>query len=397
MSKSLTSLSLLVTGLLLAGCETTAPSAASSPGVATGVAPTPPPESATAYVFGWGNQSPELNDPRGGSTRGAPVELSPAQPLPLPAITAATSAFGRDRAAILSLAGDYKVSFHFMESVGLTPEFELGRPYHSWATEKIHVLEDRSDFISLQHTLVMFFTQDDGSVSEPMLVKHWRQDWTYEDTDLHTYRGNNVWARETRDPATVTGAWTQAVWQVDDSPRYEAVGRWSHYGNDSVWDSESFWRPLPRREHSVRDDYRVMTGTHRIRITPTGWLHEQRSLKRVEGDEEMDSPTYLAEEIGLNHYYRIEGPSLTEADRYWDETGYYWAEVRMAWQEVFEEHDRFKLLPTVNEQRLFHVHFAYAGLIQEDDSLIKEDGIIHAHETVHAFLEPEPTGEQAAR
>jgi hypothetical protein len=388
MFKSITLSLLLAAGMLaFTGCATTAPSAGSAPATATTSATEP----ATTYVFGWGNQAAELNDPRGGTTRGAPVELAEHDLSPFTAIHDASTAFDRDRAAILSLAGDFKVSFHFMESVGLTPDFELNRPYHSWATEKVHLIEDRGDFISLQHTLVMFFQQEDGNVSEPMLVKHWRQDWTYEDTDLHTYRGHNIWARETPDAAARAGAWTQAVWQVDDSPRYEAIGRWTHHGNDSVWDSEPFWRPLPRREHSIRDDYAVMEGTHRIRLTSDGWLHEQRSLKRVEGEEEMNSPTYLAEEIGLNRYQRIVSPSLAAADRYWGETGFYWGEVRTAWQEAYAAHDRFRLLETVNERRLFEVHFAYAAQMQEDDSFIEEDAIIHAHETVDSFLEPQPS------
>ncbi len=368
--------------LLLTGCETVSPS--TEPTETAALNPAAEPEQ--VYLFGRGNVYVEDAKPRGGSSRGAPFELSAADPS-LPArIAAIDSPKDRDRAAILALVGDYRVSFHFLETAGLVPDYELGRPYHSWATEQVRVLAAEEDFISLQHTLVMFFKQDDGSISDPMLVKHWRQDWTYEDTDLHTYRGDNTWARETRTPESVAGAWTQSVWQVDDSPRYEVVGRWQHHGNQSVWSSENFWRPLPRREHSVRDDYKVMEGIHRIQLTPTGWVHEQRSLKRVEGDEEMASPTYLAEEMGLSHYDRIDTPTLAAADEYWDETGYYWQEVRTAWSDVYEEHDRFTLLERVNEKRLFEVHFAYAGEIQESDDLIEEDGIIHAHETVHAFL-----------
>ena len=44
------------------------------------------------------------------------------------------------------------------------------------------------------------------------------------------------------------------------------------HGNRSAWTGENSWRPLPEREHSVRDDYGVMEGFHRIVITP-GWIH----------------------------------------------------------------------------------------------------------------------------
>lgn len=376
-------LSILAAGLFLAGCETTSPSASSSTDSATVTGD----DTATAYIFGWGKQTTDLANPRGGTSRGAPAMLAPARALPLAGVSSATLPFDQDRAAILAMAGDYKVSFHFMESVGLTPDFELGRPYHSWATEKVHVLEDRGDFISLQHTLVMFFAEEDGSLSEPMLVKHWRQDWTFEDTNLHTYRGNNTWARETLAPATVKGAWTQAVWQVDDSPRYETYGKWNHTGNQSVWSSGDFWRPLPRREYSVRDDYKVMAGSHRIRITPTGWFHEQRSLKQVETESDANPPTFLAEEIGLNRYERITSPALTAAEEYWTKTSRYWGGVREAWQDVYAEHDRFSLRSKVNGHRLYEVHFEYAGKLESEDNLMIEDEVLHAHETVHQFLD----------
>ena len=84
-----------------------------------------------------------------------------------------------------------------------------------------------------------------------MVMKHWRQDWTYEDTDLHVYKGKSTWEQETKPAADTRGKWTQAVFQVDDSPRYEVVGKWSHQGGMSTWNSDTCWRPLPRREFSV--------------------------------------------------------------------------------------------------------------------------------------------------
>ena len=61
----------------------------------------------------------------------------------------------QDRKAILAMAGDYKVTFQFQETVGIKPGYELKEPYHSEATEFIEVIEDRGDFISLQHVLVL--------------------------------------------------------------------------------------------------------------------------------------------------------------------------------------------------------------------------------------------------
>lgn len=339
-----------------------------------------------AYVFGWGELSADLAKPRGGTSRGAPVTLAPAQVLPLPAIAATTAnAFDCDHAAILALAGDYKVSFHFMETLGFAPEHTPTRPYHSWATEHVHVIKDTGRFISLQHTLVMFFKKDDGTIEGPSLVKHWRQDWTYEDADLHTFRGARTWARERRAPEAVAGTWTQAVFQVDDSPRYEAAGRWTHDGNRSAWSGETSWRPLPRREFSVRQDYEVMEGQHRIVLTPTGWLHVQDNWKRVAGDASPDA-AFIAHEYGLDRYERITAPSLAAADENWAKTGAYWAAVRAAWREVFAQHDRFELRAEVEGPRLFEEHFAYAERLAAGAPFVAADAARHARETIDRFL-----------
>jgi hypothetical protein len=322
----------------------------------------------STYVFGWGDLPASLAKPRGGSTRGGNVVLAPGRALPLPEIAAAKNDFARDRAAILALAGDYRVSFHFMESLGLGANYTPVRPYHSWATEHVRVIADTGRFISLQHTLVMFFRKEDGSESEPMTMKHWRQDWTFEDTDLHTFRGQATWARRRPAQTDTTGAWSQAVFQVDDSPRYEALGRWEHRGNLSVWTSERAWRPLPRREHTVRKDYDVMEGVHRIILTPTGWLHEQNNWKRVAGETAPGSssaaPGFVAAEIGLDRYERVTAPSLAAADAVWSKTAPYWALVRKVWTEEFARNDRLTLRDKVEGKALFEFHFPDAEKLE---------------------------------
>jgi len=142
-----------------------------------------------------------------------------------------------------------------MESLGLTADYAPTCSYHSWATEHIRVIADTGRFISLQHTLVMLFKNADGTMSEPMLNKHWRQDWSYEPAELHTFRGAETFARHRPARAESAGAWSQSVWQAEDSPRYAAPGRWEHRGNLTVWTGENSFRPLPRREHTVRKDY----------------------------------------------------------------------------------------------------------------------------------------------
>lgn len=352
--------------------------------------PADPPAAGTAFLFGWGNVPADRAKSRGGTSNGAPVELAPPVPLPPSALAKAENDLERDRAAILAMAGEYRVSFHFLETVGLTEGFKPDQPYHSWATERVHVLEDRKDFISLQHTLEMHFIGKDDKPTEPSLVKHWRQDWTYEDREILAYLGDETWGRRTADSAEVKGAWSQAVFQVDDGPRYETLGRWEHRGNLSCWTSDSFLRPLPRREHSVRKDYGVLDGFHRIILTPTGWLHEQHNWKRVSGEsagKQEDFPSYLSAEIGLDRYERITAPSLDLARDYWKKTGPYWAIVRRVWDEVLAGKERFTLENKVDGEalydRLFEPADSIAGGTEKFDPEAAEKEI---REAITAFV-----------
>jgi hypothetical protein len=322
----------------------------------------------SAFLFGWGSIPVDRAESRGGTSKGAPVTLAKPVALPSPAMAAAKDDFERDRAAILSLAGEYRVSFHFLETLGLTENFQPDRPYHSWTTERVHLVEDTGNRISLQHTLEMYFLEDDGKVSEPSLVKHWRQDWTYEDREILAYLGDSTWEERTVGSDEVKGAWSQAVFQVDDGPRYETFGHWEHRGNLSCWTSKAFLRPLPRREQSVRKDYEVLDGFHRIVLTPTGWLHEQHAWKRVAGEASKDSaaaPAFLAAEIGLDRYERITAPELTASRDYWEKTKPYWAIVRRVWSETLATNERFRLEDKVKGDTLYNLLSAPADALAE--------------------------------
>src|SRR5262245_50447071 len=154
------------------------------------------------FTFAWPFRDASDAAPRGGTTQGAPVELAHE---PGPAWRAlqepGLSALERDRRAILAMAGTFRTSFDFLEVVGFRPGFVPDRPYQSWGTEYVYVLRDEPRFVSLQHLLVMFVQAKDGTVQGPFVVKHWRQDWRYEDTTLLTYRGRNTWATEHLTPA----------------------------------------------------------------------------------------------------------------------------------------------------------------------------------------------------
>jgi hypothetical protein len=255
----------------------------------------------------------------------------------------------RDRQAILDMAGAFRVSFRFEETAAIEPGYELKPVYETGAIELVEVIADEGDFISLQHVLVV----EDDETGEPRVVKHWRQDWRYEDTRVLAYRGDRTWEAEARTSAEVEGTWTQAVFQTTDAPRYEAVGRWTHLGERSAWESEPIWRPLPRREYTKRDDYDVLACRNRHTVTPDGWLHEQDNQKLVLHDD-GEPKRIIAHEVGLNRYERIDEDPLEPAAEYWDAHADAWADVRAAWARLLDR-ERVRLRFEVDGTPIYKV------------------------------------------
>jgi hypothetical protein len=307
------------------------------------------------FIFAWPLDEKALK-PRGATTRGAPITLDkePAEAwrrLNEPGL----SALERDRRAILAMAGPYRVSFDFLEVVRYDPSLKQDAPYQSWGTEYVFVAEDRPDFIALQHVLVMKILLENDKPSDPMVVRHWRQEWRYQAPTLLAYEGANTWARRSTDAAARRGAWTQSVLQVDDSPRYAALGRWQHSGGVSTWISAETWRPLPRREFSVRKDYDVLVGTNRHTITPTGWVQEENNQKMVFAERR-----FLAREYGVARYERIRDYDFEAGRIYYERTEPFWAEVRAAWKDLEEGRLGFTMRAPVDQGQLFLPFFEYA-------------------------------------
>jgi hypothetical protein len=234
----------------------------------------------------------------------------------------------RDAAAIAAMAGSYDVDFSFQETAALAPGYEKHGAHRSAATELVTLLEHTPERVSLQHLLVV-----GGGV-----IKHWRQDWTFQDRELLEFRGRGVWTRRTIAGEAARCAWTQAVFGVDDSPRYEGYGRWAHDARGSVWESNETWRPLPRREYTTRNDYEVLVGVNRHRITAVGWEHEQDNVKLV-----LEPRHALAREHGLNSYTRTKAAATEPAAAYWQSTAPFWKQVREEWARALAPHARVSL------------------------------------------------------
>jgi len=315
------------------------------------------------YTYAWMFSEEDAMKPRGGTSRGPEVQIDTGVSAAYEALQApGLSAKERDRRAILAMTGDYRTSFDFIETIGFTEGYLPRAPYQSWGTERVYLVADEQDYISLQHIIVMHFVDEDGAVSEPMVVKHWRQDWRYQDDEMHAFQGENRFQREALGSDKADGTWTQTVYQVDDSPRYEAVGRWVHAPGVSYWESDDRRRPLPRREFSVRDDYQALYGSHRITITPGGWTQEEDALKLVLNDKQTPSPTqpYLAREAGLSRYERIRGYDFSAGDDYWSQTQEFWADVRRYWDTVYRENDHFGFSKSVDGTPMFMALFSLA-------------------------------------
>jgi len=257
----------------------------------------------------------------------------------------------KDRLAILSMVGEYRVSFEFIETFGSKNNYKLDNPYQSWGTEMVIVLNDEPNYISLQHIMMMYFKGEDGSISGPYIQKHWRQDWTYEDSKILNYRNDKIWDLLVVDDYQNT--WSQSVYQVDDSPRYESYGMWLHSEEGSRWISKATPRPLPRREFSVRDDYSLLSGLNKITVMPWGWVMEELNEKIIFPNK------YHGSEFGIARYQRISNYDFTPARDYWDDTKEYWSIVRGKWSEILSQ-DKVCLLKDVEGRPMYMYKFEFA-------------------------------------
>ena len=85
----------------------------------------------------------KYQDIRGGTTKGLAVELDEnTSKYFLDLQEKKLDKKSKDRLAILSMAGEYRVSFEFIETFGSKNNYKLDNPYQSWGTEMVIVLND---------------------------------------------------------------------------------------------------------------------------------------------------------------------------------------------------------------------------------------------------------------
>lgn len=268
--------------------------------------------------------------------------------LMLLAITVTTQAQRKkvkDQNAIKSMCGCYEVTFNFAETFNYSKDssYKPSKTKVAKGLEWAQLVEDDKNKISIQHLLIV------GKPSSPYIVKHWRQDWLYQNTDFYMYNGNNVWNYEKKSKSAVKKQWTQKVYQVDDSPRYEGSGTWIHVDGKSYWENTTD-APLPRREYTKRSDYNVTVRGNRHEITKYGWLHDQDNAKVL---RENGKDVIIAKEKGFNTYVKVDDSKCKAAQDWWKKHYDKWSRVRSKWDEVYGRNATLKLETKVDNKVLF--------------------------------------------
>ncbi|KAB7528106.1 hypothetical protein F8C76_09505 [Flagellimonas olearia] len=249
-----------------------------------------------------------------------------------------------DREAIMDMCGCYEITFKYTETFAPEIDYEKKLDYTAKALELALPIIDEENKISIQHLLV---------IHDSTIIKHWRQDWLYENQEVFHYDKDNNWIFSKLPVDAVKGQWTQKVYQVDDSPRYSGSATWVHYDGKHYWENTSD-SPLPRREYSKRSDYNVMKRGNRQEITSYGWVHEQDNDKivREEGAEDV----LLAQEKGMNIYTKIADEKCKIAQEWWAQHKDFWANARASWDKVYNRQGDLTLLKSVDKKPLF-MHF----------------------------------------
>ena len=251
----------------------------------------------------------------------------------------------KDRDAINKMCGCFEIQFNFKETFQRIDDEEYvpSKEYRSFALELAIPIVNENKKISIQHLLIV------GPPNNQSIIKHWRQDWVYQNQDLYTYDTANTWNYTQMSKKRVKGQWTQKVFQVDDSPRYEGSSTWVHVDGKSYWENTNY-APLPRREYSKRNDYNIMLRTNRHEITDSGWVHDQDNKKilKKEGEEII-----LAEEKGLSPYKRVSSKKCAKALQWWADNEEKWNSVRNEWESVYNKKQSLTLNSSVNGKRLY--------------------------------------------
>ena len=255
-----------------------------------------------------------------------------------------------DKEAIKKMCGCFEVSFNFVETFNYSTDtlYSPSKNKIAKGLEWAQLVTDEKGKVTIQHLLQV------GNASEPHIVKHWRQDWLYENTDFYMFNADNNWKFEKKPKAAVKGQWTQKVYQVDDSPRYEGSATWVHVDGKSYWENTTT-APLPRREYTTRSDYNLTLRGNRHEITNFGWVHDQDNSKIIRTSGKKD--ILLAKEKGYNTYVKVPDSNCQAAADWWTKNHNKWASVRVNWDTIFARNTNLSLEEKVDNKQLYKYLF----------------------------------------
>lgn len=257
----------------------------------------------------------------------------------------------QDQKAIKSMCGCYEVTFNFAETFNYSKDslYKPSKSKSDKAIEWVQLVKEDNNTISMQHLLQV------GRPDKPYIVKHWRQDWIFENTDFYMFNADNKWSYEQKDKNAVKGQWSQKVYQVDDSPRYEGSATWVHVDGKSFWENTTT-APLPRREYTKRSDYNLTMRGNRHEITKEGWIHDQDNDKviRTTGKEDV----VLAKEKGYNTYVKVADERCKASQEWWVVNNNKWKLVRNKWSKVYGKNKDLSLAKKVDNKLLYKYLFS---------------------------------------
>lgn len=256
----------------------------------------------------------------------------------------------QDQDAIRAMAGCYEVTFNYAETFSPDKNYKFHEREKTRGLELAKIIEDTGDKISIQHLLIV------GPKDSLIIVKHWRQDWIYENTGLYSFDQGTTWKYISLPKKQVTGQWTQKVYQVDDSPRYQGSSTWVHVDGKNYWENTAD-APLPRRDYTQRDDYNVLNRTNRQEITDYGWIHIQDNKKILREDGKKD--VLITQERGENIYKKVNPEKCQAAEVWWEKNAPIWNKIRNSWDKVYNRNKDLIMKKQKNDTELFEILSQY--------------------------------------
>lgn len=285
----------------------------------------------------------------------------------------ATNKLDQDRESIKAMCGIYKVSFDFAETFSPDTAYKFHDRYSEHGIEQVSLVEETPTKIVLQHLLI---------INDSTVIKHWRQDWVYENKEIYNFVKDNEWLKITLTAEQAKGTWTQKVYQVDDSPRYESYGTWVHVDGKHYWEGVND-SPLPRREFTKRKDYNVIRRHIRMEIFNDGnWAYNQDNEKII---RENGKDKLLVWEKGMEYFSKGKYDA-SPALKYWDKQKVFWADVRKVWDEVFAKNPNLKLAAKIDNKRLYENLFELGDTTCNGKNYVKGSANAEIKKIIDSFL-----------